>query len=163
MWIILLSQVKTLYFLYNNDETHFFNSQNLNLHFTFALNVKLSDPASFTASTLYFPWSIQDSIDTLNESCPFTFGINVKRFVLWNIVTLEEGKLSTMKVKSNRPGAVIVLWSTSELILGLSEKFKASQFRIIERIFLKNCTNNHKRCNLWNRKKVLLLVLSSFF
>lgn len=104
-----LSEVTIIYLSYNNDETSFCNSYNLNLQITFAMRVNISDPASFTAFTLYFPRSRQDSIDTLYVSCPVTCGRNVNRFFPWNIVTLDEGKLSTLKVKSNRSGAVIVV------------------------------------------------------
>lgn len=85
------------------------------------MSVNLSDPASFTASTLYSPWSIQDSIDTLNESCPVTFEMNITGFVSWNIVTFDEGNLSTLKVKSNRDGAVMIFLFTKDVIIGLSE------------------------------------------
>lgn len=95
------------------------------VHSTLAMKVKLSNPASFTAFTLYSPWSRQDAIDTLNERCSVTCGKNVKGFVLWNIVTLDEGKLSTLKVKSNRDGAVKIVRFTKDVIIGLSENTKA--------------------------------------
>lgn len=96
------------------------------------MKIKLSDPASLTASTLYLPCSRQDSIDTLNESCPVTCGRNVKIFVSLDIVTLDEGKLSTLKVNSNRSGAVIVVCFFVDSIIGLSEKFKAFQSKKIK-------------------------------
>lgn len=117
-----------MYFLYNNNETHYLSYSIYHIyiyvHSTLAMKVKLSNPASFTASTLYSPWSRQDVIDTLNERCPVTCGRNVKDFVLWNIVTLDEGKLSTLKVKSNRDGAVKIVRFTKDVIIGLSENTK---------------------------------------
>lgn len=44
-----------------------------------------------------------------------------KRFVLWNIDTLDEGKLSTLKIKSNWDGAVKIFRFRTEVIVGLSE------------------------------------------